>query len=70
MWAERMAQEAEIAAEKDKRDVATTSYSWVHDGAGALGTAVLAILEAVRRNCRGCVRAVARWLSGARKTEL
>ncbi|CAK9781862.1 endoplasmic oxidoreductin [Cutaneotrichosporon oleaginosum] len=73
MWAERMAQEAEIAAEKAKPagdDVATTSHSWLGSGPGALATSVLAILEAVRRNCRGCVRAVARWLAGTRKTEL
>lgn len=69
-----MAAEEELAAQKAKRapedELATTAHSWLSSGPGALGTAVLAILEAVRRSCRGCVGAVARWLTGVRKTEL
>lgn len=67
--------ESEGASQTGRRarqdELATTTHSWLGSSPAAVGTALLAVLEAVRRSCKGCVGAVARWLAGGvGKTEL
>lgn len=56
-----------------KHELATTRPTSWCDSA-SVGTALLAVLEALRRSCKGCVGAIARWLArsgaGTGKVEL
>lgn len=51
------------------KELITTHSLWLNSGA-TIGTAVLALLEALRRSCKDCVGYVARWLTGTGKVEL
>lgn len=49
------------------KEIITTDATWLNSA--TIGTAVLALLEAVRRSCKDCAGYVARWLTGT-KVEL
>lgn len=51
------------------KELITTHSLWLNSGV-TIGTAVLALLEALKRSCKGCAGYVARWLTGTGKVEL